>query len=329
MYTKKCASLNIEINQSNPNCLPVNTFIVVTSRVFSSTSHTRSQAMEEDLIQFDDVLPRIRDVKLPSFWHDKPASWFALAESRFRTYAVTSEQAKFDQLVGSLNKESIGRVLDLVEHPPIVTPYSVLKQRLLEAHQLTDYQKVDQLLKMEALGARKPSELLAAMLETCPRGQETNIFFTHLFLCRLPAELRIMLGEDDHQDVRNLVAKADKLWALHGQKSSLVATVEQVVEESSSIVAAVSGRGRGGRGGRSSRGGRGQHAGVRNNQQSQAGGLQNTNRPSSQQGAGGTAVTASLSPSDLARMGTDLCFFHWSWGDKARSCQAPCSWQGN
>ena len=180
---------------------------------------------------------------------------------------------------------------------------------------------------MEALGAWKPSELLAAMLETCPRGQETNIFFIHLFLCRLLAELRIMLGEDDHQNVRNLVAKADKLWALHGQKSSLVITVEQSVEESPSIVAAVSGRGRG------DHGGRGQHAGARNNQQNQpggqAGGQQNANKPFSQQGAGGTAVTASLSPSDLARMGTDLCFFHWSWGDKARSCQAPCSWQGN
>ena len=48
------------------------------------------------------------------------------------------------------------------------------------AHQLTNYQKVDQLLKMESLSARRPSKLLAAMLETCQRGQETNIFFAHL-----------------------------------------------------------------------------------------------------------------------------------------------------
>ena len=101
---------------------------------------------------------------------------------------------------------------------------------------------------MEPLGARRPSELLATMLEACSRGQETNIFFTHLFLCRLPAELRIMLGEDDHQDVRNLVVKADKLWALHGQKSSLVATMDQP-EEEPSVIAAVSSRGHGSRGG--------------------------------------------------------------------------------
>ena len=87
-----------------------------------------------------------------------------------------------------------------MENPHLFTPYTILKARILDAHQLTDYQKVDSLLKME---------LLAAMLEACPRGQETNIFFTHLFLCWLPAELRIMLGEEYHQDVRNLVVKAD------------------------------------------------------------------------------------------------------------------------
>ena len=116
---------------------------------------------EEDLIQFDVPL-LFRDVKLPSFWSDKPASWFALVESRFRTHSITGEQAKFHQLVRALSKESIGRVLDLIEVPPLFTPYSLLKARLLEAHQLTDYQKVDQLLKMESLGARRPSELLAA-----------------------------------------------------------------------------------------------------------------------------------------------------------------------
>ena len=118
---------------------------------------------EENLIEFD-APPRFRDIKLPSFWSDKPSSWFALAESRFRTHSIVSEQAKFDQLVGALSKESIGRVLDLVEVPPLFNPYTQLKARLLDAHQLTDYQKVNQLLKMGDLGARPPSELLAAML---------------------------------------------------------------------------------------------------------------------------------------------------------------------
>ena len=108
-----------------------------------------------------------------------------------------------------------------------------------------------QLLKMGDLGSRRP-ELFAAMLETCPRDQETSIFFTHLFLCRLPAELQIMLGEDDHQDVRNLIVKADKLWAMHSQKSHLVATVNQTVDEEPLLVDVVSSRGHSSCGGRGS-----------------------------------------------------------------------------
>ena len=61
---------------------------------------------EADLIQFD-APPRFRNIKLPAFWSDKPASWFALAESCFRTHGITGEQAKFDQLVGALSKESL------------------------------------------------------------------------------------------------------------------------------------------------------------------------------------------------------------------------------
>ena len=112
---------------------------------------------EENLIEFD-VPPPFRDIKLPSFWSNKPSSWFALAQSRFPTHGMVGEQAKFDQLVGALSKESIGRVLDLVEVPPLFNPYTQLKARLLDAHQLTDYQKVDQLLKMGDLGARRPSD---------------------------------------------------------------------------------------------------------------------------------------------------------------------------
>ncbi len=64
---------------------------------------------------------------------------------------------------------------------------------------------------MELLGGRKPSELLASMLELCPQGQETSIFFMYLFLERLQAELQINLGEDDHQNVRALAKKAEAL----------------------------------------------------------------------------------------------------------------------
>ena len=94
---------------------------------------------EENLIEFDEP-PRFRDIKIPSFWSDRPASWFALAEARFRSHGIGGEQAKFDLVVGALSKERIRRVLDLVEVPPLFNSYTALKTILLDAHQLTDYQ---------------------------------------------------------------------------------------------------------------------------------------------------------------------------------------------
>ena len=88
---------------------------------------------KENLIEFDKP-SRFRDIKIPSFWSDRPASWFALAEARFRFHSIIGEQAKFDLVVGALSKESIRRVLDLVEVPPLFNPYTVLKARLLDAH---------------------------------------------------------------------------------------------------------------------------------------------------------------------------------------------------
>jgi hypothetical protein len=250
---------------------------------------------------------RFANLRLPTFWEDKPASWFALAESRFRLNGVGDEQVRFDLLVNSLNKESVGRVLDIVENPPQQQPYSALKARLLAAHQLTDYQKIAQLHKMESLGGRTPSQLLAAMLELCPRGQEGNMFFTHLFLERLPAELRIMLGEDDHQDPRPLAEKADKLWALHGAKLGHIAAVDGNAAEPAQVAAVASRGGQRGRGGGRGRGGfsRGRGGG----------------------GASSAAQSApSTNPVDLARLESGLCFFHWSFGDKAQKCSTPCSW---
>ena len=109
----------------------------------------------EDLIDFTgEPQPRFSSLRLPPFWTDKPAAWFAYSESRFRLHGVENEQARFDLLMSSLSKDSVSQVIDIVENPPPLLPYTVLKNRLLQAHQLTDYQRIDLLLKMEPLGGR-------------------------------------------------------------------------------------------------------------------------------------------------------------------------------
>jgi hypothetical protein len=247
-------------------------------------------------------------LRLPDFWSDAPAGWFLYAESRFWIRNITSEVDRFDHLVGALPKSSIRLVMDTLESPDTDRPYSALKQRLLASHELSEFQRIELLFKMEPLGSRKPSELLSHMLEICPRGEERNRFFIFLFLQRLPKELRSHLN-DSEQDPVKLAAKADRKWALHSheQHGSVNAVAEEIEDTPIAAIQPARGKGRGGRGQRSrGRGGSGRG------------------------GRGGTASTFPVptadSPLHLAKASSGLCEYHWHYGDKARNCDQPCSW---
>jgi hypothetical protein len=128
----------------------------------------------------------VPSVTLPPFWVDNPAAWFALAESRFRMKGIYEEWDRYDCVISALSKESLRMVMDVITAPPDDDPYLTIKDRLLSSHELTDYQRIEQLLAMDGLGSRRPSELLAHMLEVCPAGEERSKFFAFHFLQRLP-----------------------------------------------------------------------------------------------------------------------------------------------
>jgi hypothetical protein len=51
-------------------------------------------------------------------------------------------------------------------------------------------------------------------MELCPTGHEVSPFFLFLFLQRLPKELHLILGEDDHLDLHATGITADKFWSV-------------------------------------------------------------------------------------------------------------------
>jgi hypothetical protein len=255
-------------------------------------------------------------LRLPEIWTESLSGWFAFIESKFRVRGFVSEAVKFDLVVGCLPRESLRQVIDVIENPHATSPYTTLKQRLLSAHEMTKFQRIEALFKMEALEGRKPSELLSQMLEICPRGEEKNPFFIFLFLQRLPRELRVLLGDELLEEPRELAELADKKWALHSHQHAVVANV--TAEEEEPTVAAVktanhSQRTRGKRGGRGR--GRGGY--------SQGDGGAATAGAAAQQASTATHNTA---PAALALLSTGLCHFHWTYGEKAQKCEAPCNW---
>jgi hypothetical protein len=99
----------------------------------------------------------------------------------------------------------------------------------LEAHVLSDKEKMDALFQLGPLGDRKPSQLLAFMLSVCPSGVELQPVFQYLFLQRLPQTLRTLLGEQECGDIRTLAALADRLWASHKPQPHEVMAVQEPV----------------------------------------------------------------------------------------------------
>ncbi len=208
---------------------------------------------------------------------------------------VVAQFDRYCHVVAALPHESIRLVADIVEGEPSETPYADIKQWLVASHQLSDFQKAERLFQMPTLGGRKLSELMAAMLETCPRGEEKTNLFACIFLQRLPREIRVLLAKADHKDRKTLATQADELWALHDNTNGGVAAVQETPD--SDFMAAISGDRRRG-------GGRGR---------------------------GGKAAPRLPEPaaSKEARLVAGLCIKHWTYGEAASSCEQPCSWQGN
>jgi hypothetical protein len=186
-------------------------------------------------------------VRLAPFWPHAPALWFSQAECNFSVHNVTGQFQRYCLVVAALPHESLRTVADIVEAPPAADQYDVIQARLVAAHQMTSYQRAEKLFAMPALGTHKPSDLMAAMLEICPRGEEKTELFACLFLQRLPRELRILLARVDHKDPKALADKADNLWGMHMMPGDQLAavTVSEVPEGELAAVRSATGAGRG------------------------------------------------------------------------------------
>jgi hypothetical protein len=185
-----------------------------------------------------------KPVKLPEFWPHAPGIWFARAELRFEVSNVIAERQKFAYTVDALPYESLCLVADLVESPPEVAPYSILKDRLLMSHQLSPVQKAMKLMALPELGNRRPSQMLADLLQVCPPGEHATAFFRASFLQRLPADIQVHLAQADTVDLKELAQRADQLLLTHRRPlSSMMAAVELQEETTAAgVMAAVAGK---------------------------------------------------------------------------------------
>jgi hypothetical protein len=228
-------------------------------------------------------------VRLPRFWTNSPATWFRTADTQFALRRVSDPLEKYYLVLDALSEANVDLVRHIVEEEPDATSFQRIRDGLVAAHILTDYQRIDRLVASEQLNGRKPSEMLAEMNKLKPADNDQ--YFAYFFLQRLPREVRILLSQEPVADMCGLAAKADALMVLHVPQQHEVAAVAPSDAEDSTVAAAA------------------RSSGKRTGQQKKKKFQHRRQR--------------SQSPDEKR---SPLCWLHIRFGDKACRCEQPCAW---
>ncbi len=130
---------------------------------------------------------RVNRITLPPFWRDYAGGWVIHAcgiSGPSRSWI--EEWDRFDFAIAALSKEVIQLCFAPVAHPDKDEPYTRLKENLLQQHSRMKYQRIERLHAVGGLGSRRPSQLLAEMMELCPDEEEASCFFVFLFFSASP-----------------------------------------------------------------------------------------------------------------------------------------------
>ncbi|XP_037520478.1 uncharacterized protein LOC119397110 [Rhipicephalus sanguineus] len=165
----------------------------------------------------------VLDVKLPPFWTSDPALWFAQVESQFAARCITTDHTKYHHVVANIPPATASEVRDILLAPPAEDAYRVLKETLIRRLTPSEPERLQQLLRENELGDRRPSQLLRHMqqLAGCTAGLDSRLV-QELFLKRLPATVRIGVTASGETDVSKIAEMADRLMAVN---TPAVATV--------------------------------------------------------------------------------------------------------
>lgn len=99
-------------------------------------------------------------ISLPKFWNENPSLWFIQCEAQFALANIRSEKVKFHYVVVNLDFNSVSEVSDIISNPPLINPYTALKNALIYRFSPSENQKIRSLLNYEDIGEKKPSQLL-------------------------------------------------------------------------------------------------------------------------------------------------------------------------
>lgn len=242
--------------------------------------------------------------KIPPFWTKNPALWFAQMDSQFINKGVTSEKTKYHTIVSTIESEIAAQVSDIILNPPADTPYTTLKERLLERFADSEEKRLKKLLGEIELGDRLPSHLLREMKELA--GSKVNDdLMKSLWLQRLPQQTQAILSVSS-EPLTKQAALADKIYQVADRpneacsiSSSSAGTIQNLRKEVSVLTKKI--------------------------EQLMQSNERKGSRSSSRHRSHSRSRARSRSSSQAKQY--DTCWYHYKFKEQAKKCVAPCKFR--
>lgn len=249
-------------------------------------------------------------VRVPPFYPEKPALWFAQLESQFALANITTDATKFHHAIGSLDPIYASEVEDIITAPAAPNKYERLKTELVKRLSASREKKVHQLLTHEELGDRKPSQFLRHLRHLAGPSVPEE-FLRTIWTSRLPSTTQTIIASQAKASLEEVAELADRIHDVVPASPQVAATSAPMTSPGSSVDHMS-----------------GQIAELTRQVQaltSQVDRLSRSRHRSSRSSSRGRSPSR-RSNSNYRKFPN--CWYHYKFGDKATKCIKPCDHSG-
>ncbi|KAJ0173829.1 hypothetical protein K1T71_010978 [Dendrolimus kikuchii] len=152
-------------------------------------------------------------VRLPPFWAEEPAVWFAQIEGSFALSGIKDDNTKYFHVSAQLEHRFAAEVKDIIINPPATGKYEFLKNELIKRLSASREKELTQLLMHEELGDRRPSQFLRHLRHLAGKDVSDD-FIRTVWTSRLPTSLQAVIASQSESKLEALADLADKVHDL-------------------------------------------------------------------------------------------------------------------
>ena len=291
--------------------------------------------------------------KITTFYATDVELWFNQIETQFDLHQIHDDDERYSLTCAALSGEVASDVRDVLLQPFRSHKYESLKSILIERRGLTTHERVNKVLSVEKMGSDIPSRFLRRLQKTAGFGTQAVVakaVICQAFIRQMPTSIRAHLAtQPDSATLESLAMLADRALASETDvEESKPGVAEIKIDETTKLVGLLedlskrlkkletataaekkrnSGRGRANNNyaPRPPFIPNAQATEFVRNKQSSFNNAKQTIRPyvpqqNAQQNNAANRIDTANAP---------VCYFHQTFGDKARTCRNPCAFSLN